>query len=409
MPIDVRLLAPFLVLAAGEAPAATGRAEPVGDHGHDGGWLRFSPHLSAAVALGGSSSEKNLGLVAGGHAPVDDGFNLQAIELGAVLQFGDRLSVQAIHNAFWDPFDHWDGEWEEAYAEIGLAGDVTLRGGQFFAPFGLENSLHLHERSFIEPPISMIRLLGEDGLIVQGGELAWKLPAAGERWTLKLGYGQAREHQHGEGRELRREAYFEALEGGHAEEEEEHHSHGVAGGGGVYDAEMAYLEDGFLFGRLEARPGLAVIDTAGVSFAAGRNGFGRTTWTAGADLGGGGELAGRPLEWQAETYFRGVEAVDASGADGSFDEFGWLVGCGWEVADHWTLASRLEWASGNRMSGSERRWRFATNISRLLHPGAGTDLTARLQYSYDRLGGYADEHGLWLQLVWNFGGEGHRH
>lgn len=414
MPTATRLVPAIFILYIG-APASGRDSSELEStapraQGHDDTWFKFSPHLSAAVALGGSSSEKNLGMIAGGHAPIDDGFNLQGIELGAEVQLGESLSLLAIHHAFWDPFDHWDSEWEEAYAGIALTADLSLRGGQFFAPFGRENSLHLHERAFIEPPISMIRLLGEDGLIVQGGEVAWTLPATDERWTLRLGYGQAREHEHGNGRELRREAYYEALEGGHEEEEEEHHhAHGIAGGGGIYDAEDAYLADGFIFGRVESEALGEGIDGVGFSFAAGRNGFGRTTWIAGADVRGGGEWAGRPLWWEGETYFRGVQAVDASGADGSFDELGCVVGLGWEVADHWTLASRLEWASGNRMSGNERRWRFASNVSRLLHPGGGTDLTARLQYSYDRLGGYADDHSVWLQLVLSFGDEGHDH
>lgn len=377
-------------------------------------WFHFHPHLNAAMAIGGSTSERNLELVRGAHAPLDDGFNLQGIELGAVMELGERVSVHANHNVFWDRFDGWDSEWEEAFAAVELPGDLVFRGGQFFAPFGYENTLHLHDRQFVEPPISMIRLLGEEGLVVQGAELSWPLPGTDERWLLRFGYGQAREHGHGATRELRREAYLEALE--HAgedheeeEEEEEHHGHGFAGNGGTYDAEEAYLGDGFFFGRLETKPGLTAIERAGLSFAAGENGFGRTTWTAGADVFGECEAGGRPVWWRGEAFYRAVEARDAAGIKGDYDELGIYAASGIEFIDDWTLAARVEWASGNRMSGNERRWRAAANLGRAFHLADNADVHTRLQYTYDRLGGYADEHSVWLQFVLNFGAAEHGH
>jgi hypothetical protein len=383
-------------------------------------WFHFHPHLNAAVALGGSTSEKNFGLVRGAHAPIDDGFNLQGIELGAVMEFGESLSVHANHNVFWDRFDGWDGEWEEAFAAVDLPGHLVLRGGQFFAPFGHENTLHLHDRAFVEPPISMIRLLGEEGLVVQGAELSWPLPGTENRWLLRFGYGQSREHSHGATRELRREAYLEALEHAgeehheeeeeeHDEEEEHHHGHGFAGNGGTYDAEDAYLGDGFFFGRVETKTGLKALEQAGVSFAAGENGFGRTTWTAGADVSGGDDFAGRPVWWRGEVFYRAVEAIDEAGLKGDYDELGLYAASGIEFMDDWTLGGRLEWASGNRMSGNERRWRAAANVGRAFHLADQADIHTRLQYTYDRLGGYADEHTVWLQFVLNFGAAEHGH
>lgn len=58
----------------------------------------------------------------------------------------------------------------------------------------------------------MIRLLGEEGLVVLGAELAWALPGTDERWVVRAGYGQSREHNHGAAREVRREAYEKALD-----------------------------------------------------------------------------------------------------------------------------------------------------------------------------------------------------
>ncbi len=388
-------------------------------HDHDHDWFRLRPHLNATIALGGSTSEKNLGLVPGSHAPIDDSFNLQGIELGAVAEFGDGVSLHANHNFFWDNYDAWDSEWEEAYAAVKLPGGFGIRGGQFFAPFGYENTLHLHDRRFVEPPISMIRLLGEEGLIVQGAELIWTVPATEGRWVIRLGYGQGREHSHGVQRELRREAYLEGIEHagehheeGEEEEEEEHHehhSHGLAGNGGVYDPEEAYLDDGFFFGRIETMLDQGPVERAGVSFAAGKNGFERTTWTAGADIGGDRELGGFALWWQGEAFYRAVEARDEAGTKGDYDEAGIYLACGCEFAKDWSTGSRVEWASGNRMAGNERRWRAAANVGRRFHLGESAEMHTRLQYTYDRLGGYADEHSIWLQFVLNLGAVEHGH
>jgi|GEM_PF-2572073 len=386
---------------------------------HDDAWFRFHPHLSVAIALGGSTSEKNLSLVPGGHAPIDDGFNLQGIELGAVMEFGSALSLHTNYNVFWDRYDHWDGEWEDAYLALALPGDLSLRGGQFFAPFGYENQLHLHDRDFVGPPISVIRLLGEEGLIVQGGDLAFHLPGPGERTIFRLGYGQSRSHSHGGAREYRRDLYREALE--HAGEEdhdddddhdheEEEHGHGLAGDGGVYDVDEAYLDDGFFFARLETDVceghGLR---KAGLSFAGGQNGFGRTTWIAGADLYGTFAAGDRPCWWRSEAYYRSVDAYDDSGRPGHFDESGIYASCGCEFVEDWTAAARVEWASGNRMAGLERRWRASANIGKVCHLGSKADLHSRLQYTYDDLGGYGHDHSVWLQFVLNLGAAEHGH
>lgn len=424
--VAVLLLIPTLLRAAGtpgcdhdhEGPAPLPDrigAAPAAAAGDDDAWFRFRPHVNAALALGGSTSEKNFGLIQGNHAPVDDGFNLQGLEFGALMDFGDKLSVQSHHNFLWDRFDGWEGEWEEGYAVLDLPAGLAFRGGQFFAPFGQENRYHIHDRLFVEPPVSVIRLLGEHGLIVQGGELVWTPPDGNDRWVARLGYGQSRQHTHGRTRELRREAFEEALEhaaGDHAGEAEEehgedhHHGHGFAGDGGSYDPEQAYLGDGFFFGRVEHRTGIPGIDRVGLSFAGGRNGFGLGTWSTGVDVQGDARLGGRPIWWQGEAFHRAVAARDDARIEGDFDELGLYLASALEFIDAWTLGGRLEWAAGNRMAGHERRWRASTNLGRVFVLADHSDVHVRLQYSYDRLGGYADDHSVWLQFVLNLGTPG---
>lgn len=378
--------------------------------------MRFQPYLNAAIALGGSTSEKNYGLVAGGHAPLDDGFNLQAIELGGLLEIGPRFAMRASGNVLWDRFDGWDSEWEEVFGQFELAGEWRLRAGQFLVPFGYENTLHLHDRAFVEPPVSVVRLLGEEGLYTRGAELVAPL---GGGIRLQFGMGQGRHHSHEDGeREARQEAWFEAQEEGeHGDEDEEdeheedehHHHHGLAGGGGVYDPDSGYLEDLFGHVRLEGEFGSDREWLAGCSSAFGENAGGLDTWLLGADLLQRFELADRPAWWRAEAFYGRFEARDDEGRAGDYDQSGVYAAIGCEFIEDWTAAARAEWASGNRLAGLERRWRLSAAVSRLFSFPPVGDAHLRLQYSYDHLGGYGDDHAVWLQCVLNLGAAHHGH
>lgn len=384
------------VLAAPEEPA----------------WFHFHPHATLAMAIGGSTSDKNAALIAGGHAPVDDGFNLQGFEFGALAEFGSVLALQANYNLFWDRHFGWDGEFEDAFARIGLPAGLALRGGQFAAPFGYQNQLHLHERAFVEPPVSVIRLLGEEGLYLQGAELAWAL--VDERTTLRAGFGRARSHRHGGGHDHSHEDEEhdhhdddhhedEHEEGDHEDTHEEHREEES----GHFEADLAYLDDEIFFARLatEALPGLA---DAGLSFTLGENGFGRTTWILGADLHGRSRIAERPAWWRAEAWLRRVDAYDLAGLPGHFEDGGVMLEGGVEFLEDWTTAGRVEWASGAADLDQEERWRFSANVGRRLELGPA-ELHTRLQYSLDQLADSGPEHSLWLQFVVNFGDGTHLH
>ena len=104
-----------------------------------------------------------------------------------------------------------------------------------------------------------------------------------------------------------------------------------------------------------------------------------------------------------------MQARDFAGNRGEYDEFGIYAACGCEFAKDWTAGSRVEWASGDRDAGNERRWRASANVGRVIHLADKADLHTRLQYSYDRLGGYGDEHSVWLQFVLNLGAAEHGH
>lgn len=424
-------LASIPSLFAVEDPAAHDSAAGHRHHGHpaetsgsahhphldleedDEAFFHLHPHLSAVVAFGGSTSEKNLTLIRGGHAPIDDGINVQGIELGAVMEFGHALSLHTAYHAFWDRREHWDGELEETYAAFSLPGGVALRAGRFLAPFGYENTLHLHDRPFVEPPVSLVRLVGEHGLVAQGADIAFALPGPGEETILRFGYGKSHILSHDGHHHGAAETHEDHEDETHHEDEEhDDHDDGHAGEHGVYDAHRSYLDEGYVFARLATDlPGLPGPDRAGLSFAAGENGFGRTTWLVGLDLDGAFSLADRPAWWRSEIYHRSVRAIDAAGVPGEFDETGIYASLGCEFVEDWTAAARLEWASGNRMVGHERRWRASANVDHVTRLASRADLHTRLQYSLDDVGGHGTEHSVWLQFVLNLGAaeHGHRH
>ena len=129
----------------------------------------------------------------------------------------------------------------------------------------------------------------------------------------------------------------------------------------------------------------------------------------GADLFGTFDLAGMPSWWRAEAFYRSVDAYDRAGLPGHFDETGIYAACGCEFVEDWMLAARVEWASGDRMAGAERRIRASTNVEHVSHLAEFADLHTRLQYTFDDLGGYGTEHTVWLQFVLNLGAAEHGH
>lgn len=362
---------------AGESPHHPPAEPPDGS----AAW-HFHPYLNGAVALGGSTADGAADLLGGAHAPTEDGFNLQAIELGGLLELGGSVALRASANLFADEAGTWDGELEEMFAVIRLPARANLRVGQFLVPFGLENQLHLHDRAFVEAPLAVTQLLGEEGLTAQGLEFGLPLP---RQWQLRFVVGHGRQHDHGE----------------------EHHEHDPGTTGDALDAEQAYIVDGF--GQLRLDGPLAKTVGAGISAACGGNGAGRHTWLLGADLHGDFVLASRPGWWRAEGLHRHAEGRRPDGTPATLAESALQTAIGWEIADHWTTACRVEWASGNSAADLERRWRLAFNFDRACHWSQATDAHVRLQYTWDRFDGGGEDHAVWLQLVFNLGAAHHDH
>jgi hypothetical protein len=129
----------------------------------DGGWST-SPDPSAQLELGD-------------HDPIKRGFSLRNAEIaldGAVdpyfKGFGNIvLKLDANNNT--------EIELEEAYLlTTSLPGKMQVKGGQFFAAFGRQNSQHPHTWAFVDAPIILTRTFGPEGLRSIGAQVSWLLP-----------------------------------------------------------------------------------------------------------------------------------------------------------------------------------------------------------------------------------------
>ena len=106
-------------------------------------------------------------------------FILQEVELGlqAVVDPYFRADIFV-------SFSPSGVEVEEAYATtLALPGNLQIRAGQFFTPFGRMNQQHPHVWEFVDAPLARYRLLAQDTLSGPGLVASWLAPTP---WFLQL-------------------------------------------------------------------------------------------------------------------------------------------------------------------------------------------------------------------------------
>ena len=118
----------------------------------------FNPDISLIgdFALAGFSSDVEM---LGGHDPVENGFNLQGLELavGASVDPYFRFDSNIV-------FINEGVELEEAYGTTtGLPLGLQVRAGKFNTRFGRFNPTHPHAWSFADQPVVLGRFFGGDG------------------------------------------------------------------------------------------------------------------------------------------------------------------------------------------------------------------------------------------------------
>jgi hypothetical protein len=379
------LLALPLTAAANESSPSSDAWERANDWGI-GDVLFPNLHLHG---VGGFTTGEQEELASGGHDPQREPFSAQAIEPGLSLRT-KYIEGFANYLFFQDGEGDWDGELEEAFGKIvNIPGGFEIKGGQYLSRFGALNNKHLHAWDFVDSEMVLSRFLGDDGLLLQGGELSWTLPFGMDPAFVSvatLGFGNARAHDH---------------EHEHEGEETPHEGEEGALADDVWTARV--------MGRYRFDDFHTV--TAGLSWAGGTNGFGRDTGVLGLDAEylwreRGLEPGGRAFRWRNELLWRDVKAFSEHDDDedgvidetfrGTYNEWGFYTHAIYTWNARLDTGLRLGWVEGIDDFGQDERLRVSPSVSWWFDEGRRIGL--RAQYNYDSIASSDDEHSLWLQL-----------
>jgi hypothetical protein len=131
------------------------------------------------LVAAGSSTAKDIegGTQLGGHDPKQRGFTVQNLETVFDGKVDPYFRGQANVVLQIDTHGETKIEAEEAYLEtLSLPANLQVKAGQFFTEFGRLNPTHPHSWDFVDQPLVMGRLMGEDGLRSAGARLSWLMP-----------------------------------------------------------------------------------------------------------------------------------------------------------------------------------------------------------------------------------------
>jgi hypothetical protein len=336
------------------------------------------------------------------HDPSQRGFTLQGAELtldGAVDPYFKGLATMSF---VLEPGGETAVELEEAYVQtLSLPWNLQARAGQFFAEFGRQNILHNHTWSFVDQPLVITRLLGPDGLRNPGARLSWLAPTPFYSEVM-LGVFNS------DG---------ETAAGFRSDDSIDIH------GGEPVDRSLRGPQDLLFVPRVAASFDLSDTQTLllGASAALGPNNSGRHACTQLY----GGDLywkwrpenaeAGFPfVSWQTEGIFRRYEADSRMTPD---DPPGSAVPLPQETLHDWGFYSQLLWGfrrgwvagmRGEFVSGDDGKFESDIRVDRTrLSPNLTwypTEFSKlRLQYNYDHIQHWGDEHSLWFQIEFLLG------
>lgn len=403
---------------ATDSPPAHSSTEPnwlTGENVSLGGVL--FPHLHFQSVYGGTTADDVEHLGAGHHDPVSDGWTVQGLELGASLRPTEWFEAYGTYHLFQDAHTRdWDGEFEEWFGKIkNIPGGFELRGGRYLNRFGFHNQIHTHGWDFVDNNLVNGRFLGDDGLYTIGGEITWTLPVS---WTslLSVSIGAVPEHDH----------------------DHEHHD----GHEGHEHAETPFEGEGALFNDT-----VVVANWTnnwdyndfhqfrfGASGAWGDNEFSKTSQVYGVHFEyqwreNGYESGGSYFRWRTEGLLRHFEtsaeqhhhehghehehdhAAHEEHHDheeehhvesGSFSEFGIYSAIAYGLDNGLEFGLRGEFVEGVADAGLDERFRMSPSVTYYINPQR--TLYLRTQYNYDHSDDFGDEHSVWAQVGFNWGG-----
>ena len=356
------------------------------------------PHLHANAAVGGSTGDE-AALAGHGHDP-NDNFTLQGIDIGTSLRAGDYVEGFVNYRLFLDEDDSLDGEWEEAFLKlVELPGGFELRGGRLLNRVGRQNAIHLHGWDFVDANLITSRMLGEEGLLTNSGEITWLVPTPFQS-AFSVAFGEAVSHDgHDHG--------HEDHDGDHDGDHDEDHDEDLEGEGAYFDTNVVSLRYEALWNYNDFHR-----FRFGGSFVTGDNGFGRTTTLGGLDVEygwyeNGLEGGGRSVRWRNEVMARDIGFQDEDGGGrGDATEWGVVTSLLVGVADGWDAGLRYGWVEGvDELHELPERHRISLMLTRRVEIGTNADGFARLQYNHDEHDEFGGEDSVWLQFGLNWGSE----
>ena len=338
----------------------------------------------------------------GCHDPSQRGFSIRNAELaldGAV----DHYFKAFANIVFMTDFEEETQlELEEAYAlSSSLPYGLQAKAGRFYAEFGRQNTQHPHTWSFVDQPLVLNRMFGEDGLRQNGARLAWLAPTPNfTELTLGVFNGQGADA-------------FSFRYTGEADTNGVDRLYGHATTARNLDG----LGDFLFVPRLASAFDLTDSQTLvlGASAALGPNDTGKDTRTIiyGVDTywkwKPANAEAGWPfVTWQTEALARNFEA----GADETaglpsetLRDWGLYSQVQWGFIRCWTAGLRGEYVTGNTSASTE------ANIERATTTRVSPNVTwyptefskIRLQYNHDWREYAQDADAVWLQLEFMLG------
>jgi hypothetical protein len=137
--------------------------------------------FNALMAGGTSTAPDHVldGLQGGHHDPHGRGFTLQNAELvlsGAVDPYFKGAANIVLNT---DEDGETVVELEEVYAQTtSLPHGLQVKAGKSFLEFGRQNPQHPHQWEFVDQPVALTRMFGDDGLNGTGARVSWLAPAA---------------------------------------------------------------------------------------------------------------------------------------------------------------------------------------------------------------------------------------
>jgi hypothetical protein len=389
--LQVRMDSAAPAPVSADQPAATAQARTSGVY-MNVGFVSLSDF--------GWSSERDVGsLQIGDHDPKVRGFTIPNAELaldGAVDPY-----FKGFANIVFKIDEEGESglELEEVYfLTTALPHNLQVKGGQFFAEFGRQNSQHPHSWSFVDAPLILTRLFGPDGLRGQGARVSWLLPTS---WYTEAMVGALNSHG-------------ETMFSFRTDASPEIH------GGVPAERDVRGRTDLVIVPRITTSFDLTSTQSllVGASAAFGPNNSGpdASSQVYGADLYWRWKPAaaqqGFPfLSMQTEALYRRYDAAEREAADDpgvtlpgeTLGDRGAYAQLLWGIRPRIVAGVRGDWADGDDAAFASvlraERTRLSPNVT--WYPTEFSKL--RLQYNYDDRKGIGTDHSVWLQFEFLLG------